>query len=110
MGLDGFRADAEFGRDLLGGHTVSNQVKDFAFPARKKRERPFNRRTRGSHLLDDFALAYLGFGPIEVVMVTLTPILVAQGHGWPLAAVALAAALLVFFLLPYYQRRMRIVI
>ena len=63
-----------------------------------------------SHLLDDFALAYLGFGPIEVVMVTLTPILVAQGHGWPLAAVALAAALLVFFLLPYYQRRMRIVI
>jgi ESS family glutamate:Na+ symporter len=60
-----------------------------------------------SHLLDDFALAYLGFGPIEVVMVTLTPILVAQGHGWPLAAAALVAVALVFLLLPYYQRRMR---
>ena len=49
-----------------------------------------------SHLLDDFALAYLGIGAIEVVMVTLTPILVAQGHAWPLAAAAIGAALLVF--------------
>lgn len=61
-----------------------------------------------SHLLDDFALAYLGFGPIEVVMVTLTPILVAGGHGWPLAAAAIGAALVVFLLLPYYQRRSEI--
>ena len=59
-----------------------------------------------SHLLDDFALAYLGFGPIEVVLVTLTPILVSQGHGWPLAGAAMVAAVLVFLLLPYYQRRM----
>ena len=41
-------------------------------------------------------------------MVTLTPILVAQGHGWPLAEAALVVAALVFLLLPYYQRRMRI--
>ena len=61
-----------------------------------------------SHLLDDFALAYLGFGPVEVVMVTLTPILVSQGHGWPLAAAAMVLAVVVFLLLPYYQRRMRI--
>ena len=58
-----------------------------------------------SHLLDDFALAYLGFGPIEVVMVTLTPMLIAQGFAWPLAVAAIGAAWLIFFLLPYYQRR-----
>ena len=58
-----------------------------------------------SHLLDDFALAYLGFGPIEVVMVTLTPMLVAEGYGWFVAGVAIGSAMLVFLLLPYYLRR-----
>jgi ESS family glutamate:Na+ symporter len=58
-----------------------------------------------SHLLDDFALAYLGFGPVEVIMVTLTPMLIAQGFAWPLAVAAIGAAGLVFFLLHYYQRR-----
>ena len=57
------------------------------------------------HLLDDFALAYLGFGPIEVAMVALAPILITQGQGWLLAGASIGVALLVFFLLPYYQRR-----
>ena len=46
-----------------------------------------------SHLLDDFALAYLAIGPIEVLMVTLAPLLIAQGHVWAFALGALALGL-----------------
>ena len=58
-----------------------------------------------SHLLDDFAVAYVGFGPIEVALVALAPILVSQGQGWPLAAAALAIAAVILVLVPRIVRR-----
>ena len=58
-----------------------------------------------SHLLDDFAVAYVGFGPIEVALVALVPILVTQGQGWLLAAAALTVAAVIFVLIPRIVRR-----
>ena len=58
-----------------------------------------------SHLLDDFAVAYVGFGPVEVALVALVPILVTQGHGWLLAAAALTVAAVIFVLIPRIVRR-----
>ena len=53
-----------------------------------------------SRILDDFALAYLVVGLVEVIMVSLAPILIAQGYYWPLALVTTGAAfLLLLFLL-----------
>ena len=59
-----------------------------------------------SHLLDDFALAYVGFGPIEAALVALAPILVIQGQGWPLVAVTLGISVLVLVLVSRYRPRM----
>ena len=57
-----------------------------------------------SRILDDFALAYLVIGPAEVIMVTLTPLLVSQGHAWPLALAATGLSLLL--LLSLLARRL----
>ena len=59
-----------------------------------------------SHLLDDFALAYVGFGPIEAALVALAPILVTQGQGWPLVAATLGISVLVLVLVSRDRRRM----
>ncbi len=59
-----------------------------------------------SHLLDDFALAYVGFGPIEAALVALAPILVTQGQGWPLVAVTFGISVLVLVLVSRDRRRM----
>ena len=46
-----------------------------------------------SGVLDDFALAYIGVGLVEGVMVILCPIAVGHGWGWLLALVASGAGL-----------------
>ncbi|MDA0745457.1 MAG: sodium:glutamate symporter [bacterium] len=51
-----------------------------------------------SHILDDFALSYLAIGPIEVLLVTLSPILISQGHHWALSALTIAAGILILIL------------
>lgn len=57
-----------------------------------------------SRLLDDFSLAYLGFGPIEAGLVVFAPLLVVQGYAWPLTVALLVGALLAL-LLPYYLHK-----
>jgi len=45
-----------------------------------------------SSSLDDFGLAYLFIAPLEIGLVVVVPALLVGGHGWLVAALALAAA------------------
>jgi ESS family glutamate:Na+ symporter len=51
-----------------------------------------------SHILGDFALAYLVAGFVEVLLVTLAPILVSQGQAWTFTIAALIPALVILIL------------
>ena len=51
-----------------------------------------------SRVLDDFALAYLAIGPVEVMLVALGPVLISQGHHWSFAGLATGAGLLILVL------------
>ena len=46
-----------------------------------------------SKVLDDFAIAYLALGPIEVALVSLAPILISQGHHWAFTLSTVCAGL-----------------
>ena len=46
-----------------------------------------------SKVLDDFAIAYLALGPIEVALVSLAPILISQGHHWAFTLATVCAGL-----------------
>ena len=48
-----------------------------------------------SAILDDFVLAYLAIGPIEITLVTLAPALISNGHHWIFTIVALGAACII---------------
>ncbi len=48
-----------------------------------------------SKTLDDFGIAYVPIAPVEVALVTFSPVIVAAGFGWSYAAGALALAMAV---------------
>ena len=58
-----------------------------------------------SGVLDDFALAYLAIGPVEVALVALGPVLISQGHHWLFAGVTAGLGLLIVIALLTGRRR-----
>ncbi len=48
-----------------------------------------------STILDNFAVAYIAIGPLEVLLVSLGPVLVTHGYAWSFGLVSVSAGLLV---------------
>ncbi|WP_339226919.1 sodium/glutamate symporter [Oceanobacillus sp. FSL K6-2867] len=51
-----------------------------------------------SKTLDDYALAYVGVGTVDILIVSLAPVLIMTGQHWPFTLVALAIGTLVLIL------------
>jgi len=64
-----------------------------------------------SKTLDDFALAYIPIAPVEIGVVSLSPILIASGQHWLFTLVTLGVGLLImaFFAATSLQRNKAII-
>ena len=59
-----------------------------------------------ANILSDFAVAYFAIGPLEVLLVTLAPVLIMNGYQWGFSIVTLGAGILLLLIILFLKMRM----